>query len=159
MKDFETKSRLRRLDVGARLVYSAFIVFSVAGLLTAALLHGDGMGADAAGAAAYWRGDEASMTYPKSYRQLLELTHFHLFTEPVTFLVLAHLYNLGGDAPRTRGIVTLLTLAAMVVQVALPWLVTYVAPGFAVAMLPASALLLLGLLYMSAASLRECWLS
>jgi hypothetical protein len=143
--------------VGARIVYSAFILFSVAGLVSAALLHGDGMGIDGATAAAWWRGDEASMTYPKSYRQLLELTHFHLFTEPVTFLVLAHLYNLGGDAPRTRAVVTVATLCAMAAQIALPWGVVYVAAGLGAAMAPVSAVLLGGFLYMAAASMWECW--
>ncbi len=159
MKDFVARvpSYLRRLDTGAKTVYTGFLVLTTLGLATAALLHGDGMGVSVDVATAYWRGDEAAMTYPKSYRQLLELTHFHLFTEPVTFLVLAHLYNLGGDSVRRRIIVTAATLGALLVQVALPWLVTYVAATFAMLLLPVHAVLIGGLAYMVAHALREMW--
>lgn len=140
---------LRRLPVGARIVYAGFLVFLMVGLATTALLHADSMGLDAA--AAYWRGDEAAMLYPKSYRQLLELTHFHLFTEPVIWLVVAHLYQLSGG----RGWITLGTLGAISVQVALPWVVTYVSPAPAALLLPATALVVAGLGWMGVASLRE----
>lgn len=148
---------LRRVDVGGRVLYSAFLVFTVAGLLTAALLHGDGMGASVAQTAAYWRGDEAQMLYPKSYRQLVELTHFHLFTEPVTFLVVAHLYNLTGDAAKRKAVAAVLTLVGMTLQIGLPWLVTYVGAGWAALFLPAHAALTAGLLYMSGVALLDMW--
>ncbi len=140
---------LRRLPVGARIVYAGFLLFLLLGLASSALLHADSMGLDAA--AAYWRGDEAAMLYPKSYRQLLELTHFHLFTEPVVWLVVAHLYQLSGG----RGWITLGTLGAIALQVALPWVVTYLSPAPAVLLLPATAAVVAGLGWMSVASLRE----
>jgi hypothetical protein len=159
MRDFISRapSVLRRMDVSARLVYTAFLVFLVVGLLTAALLHGDGMGTSADTAAAYWRGDEAQMTYPKSYRQLLELTHFHLFTEPVTFLVAAHLYNLSGDARARKLAACVATLAAMAVQIALPWLVTYAGAGWAMLLVPVHVVLVAGLLYMAGVSAWDMW--
>lgn len=159
MKDFIQKSPsvLRRLDVGAKVVYSGFLVLSALGLLTAALLHTDGMGFSSASGAAWWRGDEAAMTYPKSYRQLVELTHFHLFTEPVTFLVLAHLYNLGGSPVRRRVFVTAATLGSILLQVALPWLVTYLSAGFAVLLIPVHTVLLLGLGTMILSAMGEMW--
>ncbi|MBM4389819.1 MAG: hypothetical protein FJ090_01745 [Deltaproteobacteria bacterium] len=41
----------------------------------------------------YWRGDDTGMTYPRSYRQFVELAHLHLFIEPAAPLVVAHLYK------------------------------------------------------------------
>lgn len=157
MRDFQGKSTLRRLDPGGRLVYTCFLVFAAAGLCTAALLHTDGMGTGVASATAYWRGDDVGVVYPKSYRQVLELTHFHLFTEPVLFLVVAHLYNLGSDTLRRRTVATAATVVAMACQVALPWLVSFVAAGFGLALIPVHTTLLLGLLYMIGWSLREMW--
>lgn len=148
---------LRRLGLGARLVYTGYLVFAVAGLLSAALLHLDGLGTDAATAASYWRGDEAAMLYPKSYRQLVELSHFHLFTEPVTFLVVAHLYNLGSDSPKRKVVASAGTLLSMALQIALPWLVVYVSAAFAVLFLPAHTGLLVGLLYMALRAAHEMW--
>jgi hypothetical protein len=150
MRDFTGRGNvLRRLDPGARLVYGGFLLFMLAGLTSAALLHADSMGASVASAAAYWRGDEAAMIYPKSSRQVLELTHFHLFTEPVVWLVVAHLYHLSGG----RGWVSLGTLLAIGLQIALPWLVT--GGAGAALLLPATAAVTLGLVWMSLASLRE----
>lgn len=160
MRDFfgRAPGMLARLDTGGKLVYSAFLAMAVAGLATAALLHGDGMGASVESTAAYWRGDEAQMLYAKSFRQLVELTHFHLFTEPVTFLVVAHLYNLTGDRGGRKLAVVGATLLGMVLQIALPWAITYGGAGWAALMLPAHAALTLGLLYMSAIALVEMWL-
>lgn len=152
MKEFaRTTSALRRLDVGARRVYGAFLVFLFLGLVSAALLHYDGMGLSAATATAYWRGDEAAMVYPKSYRQILELTHFHLFTEPLVWLVVAHLYQMTGG----RSWLAMGTLAAIGAQVALPWLVAYVTPAAGMLLLPITLAVAGGLAWMILDSLRE----
>ncbi|MFN7142652.1 MAG: hypothetical protein ACK4YP_02670 [Myxococcota bacterium] len=156
MREFTGRGpALRRLDRGARVVYSAFLVFLLVGLATAGLLHWDGMGATAAGATTYWRGDEPAMVYPKSFRQILEVTHFHLFTEPVVWLVVAHLYHMGGG----RGLVSLGTLGAIALQIALPWCVSYVSPVFGALFLPVTAGVVLGLAWMIVDSLREMWSS
>ncbi len=159
MKHFEGKApnALRRLDVSARLLYTAFLLFTLAGLLSAGLLHVDGMGTSGDEAALYWRGDDTGMVYPKSFRQIVELTHFHLFTEPVALLVVAHLYNLGGDA-RARKLVAIVgTVVAMAIQIALPWGVAYGPAVLAALMLPASVLLVAGFFYMSVVATWNMW--
>jgi hypothetical protein len=143
---------LDRLDRGARLVYSAFLVFLAFGLLSAAVLHWDGM---KDGAAAWWRGDEAAMTYPKSARQLWELTHFHLFTEPVVWLVVAHLYHMGGG----RALVSIGTMLAIAVQIVLPWVIVYASASVAPLFWPATGAVVLGLGWMIADSLVRMWSS
>ena len=151
MKDFTSKGQnaLRRLEPGARALYGAYLALTALGLVTAALLHFDGMGASAEAAATWWRGDgDVGLAYPKSYRQIVELTHFHRFTEPVALLVVAHLYVLGGDLPRRKVIAILATTAAMVLQIALPWLTVYGSGGFAILFLPVTAVVLLGFAYM-----------
>lgn len=162
MKDFSARppqpsNALRRLDVTARLLYTAFLVFTVLGLTSAGLLHLDGMGTASGQAATYWRGDDAGIAYPKSYRQLAELTHFHLFTEPVVLLVIAHLYNLGGDKRWRKGAVILGTSGLMAVQILLPWGVTYGSSALAAAMLPVNFSLLGGFLYMCGVATWDMW--
>lgn len=158
MKEFTGRSgALRRLDGGTKRVYTAFLAFVLAGLASALLLHGDGLGADTATAAAYWRGDEAGMVYPKSYRQILELTHFHLFTEPLLWLVIAHLYNLGSAPPVRRKVLTIGTLVAIAGQIALPWATAYGSPAFGALFLPVHVGMAGGLAYMAVATLGEMW--
>lgn len=159
MRDFfgRPPGALARLDPGGKVLYTAFLAFALAGLATAAMLHADGMGAAVDRTAAYWRGDEAQMLYEKSYRQLAELTHFHLFTEPVTFLVVAHLYNLTGDRQGRKLGVLIGTLLGMTLQIGLPWAIVYGSAAFAALFLPAHALLTSGLVYMSGVALVEMW--
>lgn len=150
-------SALRRLDVTARLLYTAFLVFTVLGLVSAGLLHLDGMGTAAAQATTYWRGDDLGVAYPKSYRQLAELTHFHLFTEPVVLLVVAHLYNLGGDTRWRKAAAIVGTSVLMAAQIALPWGVAYGSPALGVALFPVNFGLLAGFLYMCALATWDMW--
>ena len=151
------RSALRRLDVTARLLYTAFLVFTVFGLLSAGLLHLDGMGTAAEQATTYWRGDDIGVAYPKSYRQLAELTHFHLFTEPVVLLVIAHLYNLGGDKRWRKTAAIVFTSVLMAAQIALPWGVAYGTPALGVALFPVNFGLLAGFLYMCAVATWDMW--
>jgi hypothetical protein len=159
VKEFGARApnALRRLDVSARLLYTSFLVFTVVGLVSAGMLHVDGMGTDSTTAATWWRGDETGMAYPKSYRQLAELTHFHLFTEPVALLVVAHLYNLGGDAGARKLAAIAGTVVAIAVQVALPWAVAYGSASFAAGLFPVNAAVLIGFLYMSAVATWDMW--
>jgi hypothetical protein len=159
MRDFDRRGPnvLRRMEPGSKLVYTGFLLFAIAGIVSAALLHGDGLGTSAATAATYWRGDEAQSLYPKSYRQILELTHFHLFTEPVTWLVVGHLYALGGGNRKARAVVILVTLAAIALQIALPWLVTYAGAGFGVLFLPVHLVMGLGIIGMAVVSIGDMW--
>lgn len=153
MREFSGRGpALDRLERGPRIVYSGFLVFLLAGLVSAAVLHWDGM---KDGAAAYWRGDEAAMMYPKSARQLWELTHFHLFTEPVIWLVVAHLYHMGGG----RALVSIGTMLAVAVQIVLPWVIVYLTAAAAPLFLPVTAAVVLGLGWMIADSLVRMWSS
>lgn len=158
MKDFQARApnALRRLDGGARALYATYLAFTTLGLLSAALLHADGLGVDGTTAAAWWRGDDVA-TYAKSYRQLAELTHFHLFTEPVVLLVVAHLYALGGDSPRRKVAAIVTTAASMTGQILLPWITTYGTALAGVLFLPVHALLLGGFAYMIGQAARDLW--
>ena len=159
MKDFNQRSpnTLRRLDAGAKFLYTAFLVFSLFGLFSAGLLHLDGMGTSGSQAEVYWLGDESGMAYPKSFRQLVELTHFHLFTEPVALLVVAHLYHLGGDMRVRKRVAIIGTTLAMAVQIALPWAIVYASPTISPAAWPATIVLLGGFLYMTGFAMWDMW--
>lgn len=159
MKEFGQRNTntLRRLDPGAKFLYTAFLAFSLAGLASAGLLHLDGMGTSGVQAATYWLGDDTGMAYPKSFRQLVELTHFHLFTEPVSLLVVAHLYHLGGDSPFRKRVSIIGTTVALGVQIALPWALVYASSGFSILLFPATIVLIGGFLYMSAVATMDMW--
>lgn len=147
MRDFSAApGRLRALSVGAKLLYTAFAIATLAGLVVSWRLYG-AVVADG-GAAAYYAGAEVKpkpvasapsdgpeldlpsdataphvITEEISDRKLLEVTHFHLFSMPVYVLILAHLWLLArmpGWA-HTTGVVAAIGTTAL--HLAAPWIV------------------------------------
>lgn len=120
MRDFQTAmpGRLRALSIGAKILYSAFVVATLTGLLVSWRLYGAAVGD--VGPAVYYAGAVSTAAAAPSAapsdgpaidlapedakprvivtqiseRKLLEVTHFHLFSMPVYVLILAHLWLL-----------------------------------------------------------------
>ncbi|NOY93372.1 MAG: hypothetical protein GXP55_19480 [Deltaproteobacteria bacterium] len=182
MRDFERKpGRLHALSLPARLVYSAFLLFTLTGLALSAGLLDDMVGVDLHGTGAYYAGepevtpstaptgdtgpafelppeaDAAPMATPMSRRKLLEVSHFHLFSMPVYLLILSHLFMLG----RSRKSLKVAVIAASSVGTALHILAPWAAAGSwpAANLLYASSGILLGvgLSWMCLVPLWEMW--
>lgn len=88
----------------------------------------DAMGEDGAprpGAA------ERSLTVAVSYRKLLEVTHFHLFSVPVFLLIITHLFMLTGWSSRTKILWIVGGWLSALAHLAAPWLVHYGGGRFA----------------------------
>jgi hypothetical protein len=119
--------------VEVRLVYTGFLVLAVIGMATMALLQWKQLGPTPGAIATYVRGGErdGAMTFPKTFRELVELTHFHAFIMGVVYLVLAHLV-LATSAPdlvkRAAIVVALVGLVGDLVGI---WLIRYVSGAFA----------------------------
>ena len=124
---------LRRAPAPLRLVYGAFVVLTVPGLLSQLAFHVGRIGLSPAAIALYYRGGEQGdvMAFPKTFGQLLEVTHAHAFTMPVVFLILAHLFVSTGASDRFKAVVLTVTFAGLFGDLLAPWLVRYVAAGCA----------------------------
>ncbi len=106
-------------------------------------------------------GDDARAAFspePKSLRSTLEVTHFHLFIMPLQWLVLAHLFALGGWSQRGKLWVVGISAAAVAGHIAAPWVArtgsALSTPFYAVTGLA----LALTFLVMTLVPLREMWL-
>lgn len=160
MREFASgRFRLRESPGWLRLVYGGFLLLTAVGLLTQAGFQAGRIGVSPTRIAIYYRGGETpqALSYPKSFGYLVEVTHAHAFVMGVTFLVLAHLF-LGTSAlgPRAKGAVIVSSLAGMIVDLAAPWLIRYVAAGFAWLQLASWAALWLGTGTMLCLSFWEC---
>ena len=92
MRIFATREYvLARLPFGARLFYSLFLAMVFLGLLTCLGFAVAKSGVSSATLADYYRGEE-SAGGTKSFLELLETAHFHLFSMPIFFLVLGHIF-------------------------------------------------------------------
>jgi len=166
-----------RLSLEAKILYSAFLVFSLAAMVVSALYYNDLVGGRAVdGAKEYYAGeapgsgnadaspqgmielsdksadkgtsddiggDGPAITLPPdeleveeaqdsgpilltmTWRKLLEVTHFHLFTLPVFLLIISHLFALCGMRPSVKvGIIVSGSLSSGV-HMAAPWVIFY----------------------------------
>jgi hypothetical protein len=148
VRDFQAAppGRLRMLPLGAKLLYSAFAVATLIGLLVSARLYETAVGT--AGPAVYYAGAVATsapaaapasggpaidvapedlaprvMVEQMPERKLLEVTHFHLFTIPVYVLVLAHLWLLAKVPPWAQLTGVGAAVISSGLHMAAPWLV------------------------------------
>ena len=58
-----------------------------------------------------------------SYRKLLEVTHFHLFTMPVVLLIVGHLFLATGLSERAKRAWLIAGVVSVSLHLATPWLV------------------------------------
>src|SRR5205814_10284677 len=125
--------------------------FSLLAILVSVMFYEDLVGPKTGGVRAYYAGevetqppsvasggpkldvpDEAPrMTVAVSYRKLLEVTHFHLFTVPVFLLIIAHLFMLTGLSVRTKSFFIAAAWLSSLLHLAAPWLIRYASPRLA----------------------------
>lgn len=134
MRQLASSRRLASLPLHSRLVYSSFLVMTLAGLGLAA-----GLGVDIAGRlGAHYRGEVItenagstegpSLDLPElepapamSSRQLLETAHFHVFAMSIHFLVLSHLFALSGASSRAKAAWIIIALVSTIAHLIAPW--------------------------------------
>jgi hypothetical protein len=159
MRQFASVSfRLRDAAAPVRSIYAGFLLLTAVGLATQAGFQAGRIGLSPAAIARYYRGGPAgdTMAFPKPWGHLLEITHAHAFTMAVVFLVLGHLFLGTSLGPRAKRVVVLVSFAGIAGDLAGPWLVRYVAAGFAWLQLGAWIALWCGGAVMVGTSLREC---
>jgi len=155
MRQFaSTGFRLWNLGLAAKVLYTAFCLLTLLGVVSSALYYGDLVGAGTRGVRRYYagEGDDAVSAAPPttgpaievpedaerahtplvvavSYRKLLEVTHFHLFTMPVVLLIVGHLFLATGLGDRAKIVWIVAASASVFAHLATPWIVRYAGGG------------------------------
>jgi hypothetical protein len=157
--------RLWNLGVEAKVLYSAFCLLTLFGILSSALYYGELVGPGLKGVRHYYAGEGEGDTAPPppaavvapprgggpaieipaeveaqrraidvaiTYRKLLEVTHFHLFTMPVVLLIVGHLFFATGLGARAKLIWVGAASASVTLHIATPWLVRFGSPHLAI---------------------------
>ena len=92
-----------------------------------------------------------------SFRELAEITHFHLFTMPVVFMILIHVMYLTSAGHTLKVVVTWGGFGGVMLDLLSPWLISYVSPIFVVTMLTGDMLMTISFLVMFLFPLYEMW--
>jgi hypothetical protein len=157
MRIFATRDyQLSRLPFGARVFYSLFLVMVFLGLLTCVGFAAAKSGFTTGAMAEYYRQEEAGLG-GKTFLELLETAHFHLFSMPIFFLVLGHIFFLSSWEERTKLGVVLLSFAALLLEIALPWLIVYGSSRWALLEHPTRIALTGTFLVFIVVPLRDMW--
>jgi len=134
-----------------KVVYTGFLIFAFIGYFTIALLGLIRVGPGYESIVAHYRGSELDEdAFARPIGQMLEEAHFHAFIEGLILLVLAHLFLGASIHRKIKTAVVLLAFGSTLTDLASPWLIKYVAPGFAYLQMmswvgmEAGALLLIG---------------
>ena len=180
MQDFTRPSgRLRALPLGARAVYTVFLVFTLAGLALTLWLTHDMVGLDLSEAGEYYGGEAALIEEadvvggpalllppdgedlaafePMPRRKLLEVTHFHLFSMPVYLLILSHIYMLSRARKNAKAVWISAGSFGTLLHIAAPWLVAHGCAGAVASYALSGVLLLVSYAVMSVVPLWEMW--
>ena len=156
MKEFlYLKNGLRSLQPSTRLAYTLFLVFSLLGYAVMIALAADRSGFSASSAATYYAG--GGDAYPKTRGELLEVTHFHLFSMPLLLFVQGHLFLMTRWPRRWKLAILYAAFLGCALDLAAPWLVVYVSPDLAAAKVAARILLGPSLLAFAVVPLWEMW--
>jgi hypothetical protein len=180
MQDFTRPAgRLRALPLGARAVYTVFLVFTLLGLALSLVLTHDMVGVDLSRADEYYAGEVAPVDEldieggpalvlppdgeslaafePMPRRKLLEITHFHLFSMPVYLLILSHMYMLSRSRKRAKVAWVALGSFGTLLHIAAPWMVAHGCAGALLSYAVSGAFLLVSYVVMSVVPLWEMW--
>lgn len=157
MRNFNTRFRLRDSDRQIRLVYTLFLFLMLTGFAFSFFWAHSMTSLSPQGIADHYRGSDTTFGEPMSFRELAEITHFHLFTMPVVFMILAHVLYLTGTSNGVKVGMTWAAFAGVMLDLVSPWLISYVSPVFALSMLTGDFLMLISFLVMFAIPLYEMW--
>lgn len=86
---------------------------------------------------------EEGMFFPKSYRELLEVTHTHIFSIPIVVFILSRILSMTHAREMLKITVYSVSYAGIILNLAAPWLISYVCHHFVAAFIISNILLVL----------------
>ena len=116
-----------------RLIYTGFLCLVTIGLASMAAMQLGHYGLTPEDIAIAVRGGDraGAMVFEKTFRELIELTHFHAFSMGVVYLILAHLMVATRAPARVKQGAIVLGFAGLVGDMAGLWLVRFTSARFA----------------------------
>lgn len=157
MRNFNSRFRLRDVDRHIRLLYTFFLFLMLVGFVFSFFWAHSMTGLSPQGIADHYRGSDVTYGEPMSFRELAEVTHFHLFTMPVVFMILVHVLYLTDTSHAIKVATTWASFGGVALDLLSPWLISYVSPVFVLTMLTGDILMTISFLVMMAIPLYEMW--
>ena len=155
--------RLWRAPLPTRVLLTLFNATIVIATVIGIVMYRVRTGLTPTGAERYYLGNEASarpgdeMQFARSFKELLDVTHAHAFSQPFLFFVLCHIFALTGASDRWKITVYVASFASIVVDLAVPYLIRFVSPAWAPLQVANSIVMTLTLLVLLWTPTYEMW--
>ena len=140
------------------MLYTLFLLLMLVAFLFSFFWAHSMTGLSPQGIADHYRGSDATFGEPMSFRELAEITHFHLFTMPVVFMILVHVMYLTSAGHGIKAAMTWAGFGGVMLDLVSPWLISYVSPIFVLTMLTGDTLMMLSFIVMMTIPLYEMWI-
>jgi hypothetical protein len=149
--------RISRSRFEIKLAYTGFLLLTLVGYASFGMMVGTRIGPGPADIATHYRGSEAEEIFPVTTGQLIEGLHLHAFIMALVLLVLTHITVATGLPRRLKSGVILLAYGSALTNLAAPWLIRFVAGGFAWLLLVSWVGMWMSALVMVGGPLWEMW--
>jgi hypothetical protein len=118
-------------NAALRVTMVCLLLFLFSGVVFS-VIHGiETVGLSAQTVSDYYRGNEEALIYAKDRAELMESTHVHIFMVPLVFYVLCHIFAQTTMAAKWKITVIACTFINIAGFIAAPYIIRYVAPGYA----------------------------
>ncbi len=155
--------RLWRAPLQTRVLLSLFNFSIVIATAVGILMYRVRTGLTPGGTERYYLGNESSagpgdeMQFARSFKELLDVTHAHAFSQPFLFFVLCHIFALTRASDRVKIAVYVASFTSILVDLGVPYLIRFVSPAWAPLQVMNSVLMSVTLLILLLVPTYEMW--
>ncbi len=131
MKNYTRRGyRIANANKDVKLIYTFFLLFVAIGFITVAAFQLHIIGWSWQAIQQHYLGSQTELTFPRSFLQLLETTHFHAFMMGIIYLTLAHILIATKIKQRMKYILLVGGFVATLLDLLAPWGIRYISPLF-----------------------------
>lgn len=155
--------KLWRAPLHTRVLLTLFNGTMVLATVVSILMYRVRTGLTAPGARDYYLGNETAaapgteMQFARTFRELLDVTHDHAFSQPFLFFVLCHIFALTRVSDGLKITVFAASFVSVVVDLGAPYLIRFVSPAWAPLQLANSVVMTTALLVLLVVPTYEMW--
>ena len=155
--------KLWRAPLHTRVLLSLFNLTVVIGTAVSILMYRVRTGLTPGGSASYYLGNEGragageEMLFARSFKELLDVTHAHAFSQPFLFFVLCHIFALTRVQDGWKIAVYVASFVSVLVDLGVPYLIRYVSPAYGVLQIVTSIVMTLTLAALLIVPTYEMW--
>ncbi|MGH7663418.1 MAG: hypothetical protein ACRENI_03855 [Gemmatimonadaceae bacterium] len=156
--------RLWRAPLHTRVLLTLFNVMMALATAFGIIMYRVRTGLTPSGARDWYLGNEATagagdpMLFARSFRELLDVTHPHAFSQSFLFFILCHIFALTRVRDGWKIAVYAASFGSVLIDLAAPYLIRYVSPDYAPLQIANSILMTAALAALLAVPMYEMWL-